>query len=222
MRRKYEPNPGTTFAQARVQRGDSVTNSLVRALTPVEFFKEQVEAACDRANLHPQPLTSYYVVSLLSEFTHLGSTPTTEAMTSNEALGIKLARALQSGGTDQRIGLKQVGDVSLFITGFFSDSLRRSLVDVDYYVTIGGYAYGSLGATDDLLSPIFAELSDKFVLFVDVLTDVSERTSLTSHSDLLRLYEKWVRTGSKRNGDLLAERGIVPNASIVQASRLIQ
>jgi hypothetical protein len=199
-----------------------VTNSLVHAQSPVEFFKEQVEAACERVKVHPQPLTSYYVVSLLSEFTHLGSTPATAAMTSNEALGVKLARALQSGGSDQRRGLKQVGDLSLFITGFFSDSLRRSLVDVDYYVSLGGYAYRSLGATDDTLSPIFAELSDKFVLFVDVLSDVSERASLTSDSDLLRLYEKWVRTGSRRNGDLLAERGIVPNASIAQASRLIQ
>lgn len=197
-------------------------HSLVRAESPLEFFKEQVEAACQRQHLHPQPHTSYYVVSLLAEFTHLGSTPAGEAMTSNEALGIKFARALQSGGSHQRLGLKQVGDVSLFISGFFSDSLRRSLVDVDYYVSLGGYAYGSLGASDDVLSPIFAELADKFVLFVDVLTDVSERTSLTSHTDLLRLYEKWVRTGSKRNGDLLAEKGIVPNASIVQASRKLQ
>ena len=199
-----------------------MTNSLVRAQSPLEFFKEQVEAACERQNLRPQPLTSYYVVSLLSQFTHLGSTPTAEAMASNEALAIKFARALQSGGSHQRAGLKQVGDLSLFISGFFSDSLRRSPVDVDYYVSLGGYAYGSLGASDDALSPIFAELADKFVLFVDVLTDVSERASLSSHSDLLRLYEKWVRTGSKRNGELLAERGIVPNASIAAASRRIQ
>ncbi len=199
-----------------------MTNSVVRAQSPLEFFKEQVEAACERQNLRPQPLTSYYVVSLLSEFTHIGATPTGEAMKSNEALGIKFARALQSGGTDQRVGLKQVGDLSLFITGFFSDSLRRSLVDVDYYVSLGGSAYGSLGASDDVLSPIFAELADKFVLFVDVLTDVSERTALTSDSDVLRLYEKWVRTGSKRNGELLAEKGIVPNASIVAGSRRLQ
>ena len=73
--------------------------------------------------------------------------------------------------------------------------------------------YRSLGTTDDTLSPIFAELSEKFVAFVDVLSEVSARTSLTSDADLLRLYEKWVRTGSRRNGDLLAERGIVPNAT---------
>ena len=199
-----------------------MATSLVHAQSALEFFKEQVEAACVRQQLHPQPLTSYYVVSLLAEFTHLGSSPVTEAMTSNEALGVKLARALQSAGRGQRLGLKQVGDVSLFISGFFSDSLRRSLVDVDYYVSIGGHAYASLSANEDAMAPIFAELSDKFVAFVDVLNDVSDRASLSSQSDLLRLYEKWVRTGSKRNGDLLVEQGIVPNASVAAASRRIQ
>lgn len=190
-----------------------MAESLVRAQTPVEFFKEQVEAACERQRLQAQPLTSYYVVSLLSEFIHLGNASASDAVGSGEALGVKLLRALDRGGSMQRLGLKQVGDASLFISGFFSDSLRRSLVDVDYYVSLGGYAYRSLGTSDDTLSPIFAELSDKFLAFVDVLSEVSARTQLTNDSDVLRLYEKWLRTGSRRNGDLLAERGIVPNAS---------
>jgi hypothetical protein len=186
----------------------------------LEFFKEQVEAVCERQRVFPQPLTAYYIVSLLGEFTHIGNRAA-EAMVSQEPLALRFARALQSAGSDQRTGLKQVGDVSLFISGFFSDSLRRSLVDVDYYVSLGGYAYGSLGQSSDALSPIFTELSEKFPAFVDVLSEVSERASLTSDSDLLRLYEKWMRTGSRRNGDLLAEKGIVPNESLVKSPRVI-
>ena len=34
------------------------------------------------------------------------------------------------------------------------------------------------------------------------------------------LYEKWLRTRSRRSGDLLASRGIVPNASV--GSRFVQ
>ena len=67
---------------------------------------------------------------------------------------------------------------------------------------------------------MFDELAAKFPAFVDVLGEVSERTALTSNADLLRLYEKWLRTRSRRSGDLLAARGIVPNASI--GSRFIQ
>jgi hypothetical protein len=190
-----------------------MAESLVHTQSPVEFFKEQVEAACDRQHLHPQPLTCYYVVSLLAEFMHCGRAGASEAMVSDEPLGVRLLRAINSGGTSQRLGLKQVGDASLFISGFFSDSLRRSLVDVDYYVSLGGYAYRSLVNSDDSLSPIFEELSANFVSFVDVLSDVSARTSLTNDTDVLRLYEKWVRSGSRRSGNLLAERGIVPTAA---------
>ena len=197
-----------------------MAESLVHTQSPVEFFKEQVEAACDRQHLHPQPLTSYYIVSLLTDFVHRDRAGT-PGVGSSEPLAVTLLRAINSGGTTQRLGLKQVGDASLFISGFFSDSLRRSLVDVDYYVSLGGYAYRSLVSSDDTLSPIFEELSDKFIAFVDVLSDVSARASLTNDADLLRLYEKWVRTGSRRNGDLLVENGILPNPSVTP-SRMVQ
>jgi hypothetical protein len=94
-------------------------------------------------------------------------------------------------------------------------------VDVDYYMALGGYAYGSLGKFDEeRLAALFAELAQRFGEFADVLAEVSERAGLTSNTDLLRLYEKWLRTGSRRNGQLLAEKGIVPNASI--GSRFMQ
>ncbi len=32
-----------------------------------------------------------------------------------------------------------------------------------------------------------------------------------AEDDLLRLYERWLKTGSRRSGQLLAERGVVPN-----------
>jgi hypothetical protein len=161
------------------------------------------------------------LVSLLADFAQHDSGPT-HALTSDEALGVTLMRALQGGGTEQRLGLKHVGDVSLFVAGFFSDSLRRSLVDVDYYMSLGGYAYRSLATIDHTLSPVFDELSERFGTFVDILADVSEQTGSSGDRDLLRLYERWVRTGSRRDGDRLADRGIVPNLSALPGWRRLQ
>ena len=198
-----------------------VAPSLVHAHSAEEFFKHEVEAACRRQSLRPQPHTAYYVVRLLSAFARSGSAPA-QALASNEALGMLFVRALDAGGSRQRLELQQVGDLSLFITGFFSDSLRASLVDVDYYMSLGGHAYRSLGTIDHALSPTFAELSEKFSAFVDVLADVSDHTTLAGSNDLLRVYERWVRTGSRRDGELLAERGIVPNPSAVKGARTLQ
>lgn len=195
--------------------------SLVHAHSAEEYFKEEVEAACRRQALRPQPLTEYYVVRLLSAFARADSGPV-QTLKSNDALGVMLVRALNGGGSRQRLELQQVGDVALFIAGFFSDSLRASLVDVDYYMSLGGRAYGSLGAIDHALSPTFAELAEKFGEFVDVLADVSDHTSLAGNQDLLRVYERWVRTGSRRDGERLVDRGIVPNVAIVEGSRTIQ
>ena len=67
---------------------------------------------------------------------------------------------------------------------------------------------------------MFDELAEKFSGFVDVLGEVSERTGLTSNTDLLRLYERWLRTKSRRSGDLLVKQGIVPTASA--STRFVQ
>lgn len=191
--------------------------TLVHNESPVEYFRGLVESALDHQHLAVHDLTSFYVVNLLAGFVHLDRAPVAD---DDEALGVRLMKALQSAGFVQRDGLRRVGDTSLFISGFFSDSLNRSLVDVDYYIQLGERAYGSLARQgDDAFSDVFDELATKFAGLVDVLTEVSERSGLTSSTDVLRLYEKWVRTGSRRSGDKLVARGIVPNASV---SRLIQ
>ena len=187
------------------------------AESPVEYFRELVESAIERQRVDARELTTFYLVNLLCGFVaRAGGNPSDD-----QPLALRLGQALEAGGREQRALLRQLGDVSLFTSGYFSDSLRRKVVDVDYYVSLGGYAYGSLSRQEaNSFAAVFAELSQKFVAFVDILSEVSERSGLTSNADLLRLYEKWLRTGSRRNGQLLVERGLVPNASI--GSRFLQ
>jgi hypothetical protein len=185
---------------------------MVRRESAVEYFKELVDGAIEHQRLHATDLAAYYVVQMLATF---AERPAPDAGADETPLAIRLAQALDSGGAKQRVTLKQVGDVSLFVSGFFSDSLKRKLVDVDYYASIGGYAYQALSRVEsDAVSAVFAELGDKFLGFVDVLAEVSERTQCASNADLLRLYERWLKTGSPRSGQLLVERGVVPNASV--------
>ena len=184
--------------------------------TPTEYFKELVESALSRQQLHANELTSYYLVDLLCRFMRPGDRiPFSDDHA--EPLALRLGRALDCGGMEQRARLRNLGDFSLFMSGFFSDSLNRRAVDVDYYVSMGEYAYGSLSRRDtDAFGEVFSELARKFVPFVDVLSDVSEQSGIRSSVDVLRLYEKWLRTGSPRDGKRLVDRGILPNASIGQ------
>jgi hypothetical protein len=182
--------------------------------SPAEYFKDLVESSLARQHLRANELTSYYLVDLLCRFMRPDRRIPFCDDTS-EPLALRLRRALESGGMEQRARLRNLGDFSLFTSGFFSDSLNRRSVDLDYYVSMGEYAYGSLSRRDtDAFGEVFTELARKFVTYMDVLADISERTGGTGSTDVLRLYERWLRTGSARDGQRLAGRGLVPNASL--------
>ena len=186
--------------------------SLVHSETPAQYFRELVEAALERQRLQASEFTAFYIVNLLTTFIQLNRE--LRAGLEDEPLALQLSRALETGGSSRRHALRVLGDVSLFVAGFFPDSLSRRLVDVDYYAALGGYAYESLSHCErGNFAPVFAELGSRFLSFVDVLSEVSERCALATNTDLLRIYEKWLRTGSRRDGQLLLERGIVPHVS---------
>lgn len=185
-----------------------------------EYFREAVGEAMSARQLRATDLTQYYLVNLLCQFVRPDARADQQEL--DEPLAFRLGRALESGGFEQRTRLRRLGDISLFMSGFFPDSFRRRTVDVDYYKSMGEYAYGSLSrAGHDTFADVFRELSVKFVGFMDVLALVSERShgssSASAGGDTLRLYEKWLRTGSVQDGQRLVARGVVPNQSIGSA-----
>jgi hypothetical protein len=128
-----------------------------------------------------------------------------------------LADALEapSAAARQR-ALQRLGDVSLFIAGFFARSFARRLVDIDYHIAMGGNAYSALADTMQrsmsgrCVAAIYAQLADKFQRLVDALNEVSEMSHRHSDADILRLYEIWLKTGSRRAHGLLRQLGVRP------------
>ncbi len=133
-----------------------------------------------------------------------------------------MADAAEASNTVERtFSLQRIGDVALFIAGFFADSLAHKLVDLDYYIYMGGTAYGSL--SDEIrgtprgraFADVYRELARKFQAVVDVLNEVRDGARRSSDIDLLRTYEIWLRTGSRRAASLLRQNGVVPMQNAV-------
>lgn len=187
----------------------------VRGESPVEFFKDAVERAMRRQRVETSEWTVYYLVNLLASQVWAGGTGRS---TDDEPLGLRWVRAMQAADGSNRHDLRQIGDQALFVVGFFGDSLQRRFVDVSYYVSIGGHAYRRLAQMDsDAFSDVFGELSEKFVPVVDVLSDISDRTMPATNQHVLRIYERWLQTGSRRDLARLAERGLsAPPARRIQ------
>jgi hypothetical protein len=181
-----------------------------------EYFMKSVAASMQRNSVEVDEQTSCYVVDLLTLYSR------SEALFDYGEKGpeltpvaLVLAEAVDRGREELNQALKRVGDQSLFIAGFLGEGLSRSLVDVDYYVSMGGSAYAALSCSSRrsirgaALKKVFAELAENFLDFVDVLSDLRTQAQ-SSEQDLLRLYETWARTGSRRSARQLRSRGIEP------------
>lgn len=177
-----------------------------------EFFHEVVTEALEDTSVEASEPAGWYLVGLLGDFTRVRPT--------DEPLGMKLAQASNDPGERVRT-LKQVGDTSLYITGYFSQSLSRSLVDADYYVGLGQNAYGQLARYQGgSISEVYAELADKFPAFVDVLAKVRKRIAINENqtTDVSKLYEIWLRTREEWVEDKLKEAGVLvdPGTKVIQ------
>lgn len=187
-----------------------------------DWFHQSISGALERRHVEAQPQTEHYMVHLATGFAR--SEKLSEAANEHgrglKPLASLLADAFECASLEERQqGLRRLGDVALFVAGFFSDYLNHRPVDADYYSHMGGSAYGMLAELpprslrDAALAEVFTELAQKFGEFVDVLNEVAQQARVFDERDLLRLYELWVRTGSRRAADKLRELGVQPALS---------
>src|SRR5260370_21116025 len=176
--------------------------SLVAVSSLREFFRDAFHAASEHQRLDIDEQAEQYVVNLLTMFSRADAlyerTP--------EGLRIKplehmIAEALEAPTAIARQrSLQRLGDVSLFVAGFFARSFARKLIDIDYHIAMGGNAYSSLADTMQrsmsgrCLAAIYAQLAQKFQRLVDALNEVSEMSYRHTDADILRLYEAWMET----------------------------
>jgi hypothetical protein len=184
-----------------------------------EFFKDALHEALERQHLAVEDQTEHYVVNMLTLFSRSEALyEKTPDGTRIKPLVVMLSEALEARSAgDRNRGLQRLGDVSLFVAGFFARSFARKLVDIDYHIAMGGRAYSTLADSlnrgrGHVLAQVFAELAEKFQPMVDALNDVSETSYQHSDKDVLRLYELWVKTGSRRSYEILRKLGVDPSA----------
>jgi hypothetical protein len=198
-------------------------NTSPTGLVPVanlrEFFRDSLRGAVAKQHLKVEDQTEHYIVNLLTLFAR------SEALYEHSAEGtrlkplvVMLSEALEASSPhDRHRGLQRLGDVSLFVAGFFAQSFARKLVDIDYHIAMGGRAYGTLAVSlgrgpRRVLGAVFAELAHKFQPLVDALNELAETAYRHSDRDILRLYEIWLKTGSQRSYKILERLGVRPTA----------
>src|SRR5262249_53772352 len=125
-------------------------------------------------------------------------------------VALQLAQAQHAAPDEKFKGLKDIGDKTLYLSGFFADSLSRGLVDAGYYMSLGESAYrqlsGMVGATrgsaTELFRDIYAELGARFGTFVSVLKQIRQGMSFGAGAGNVIMLEKSglfvVESGTKK------------------------
>ena len=198
-------------------------------LTPVanlvEFFRDGFAKALAHQHVSLDEHTSHYVVSLLAlysrtEVSHRDLRPGQRWVSLSGLLEQASAAACAA---EREALLQRLGDVALFAAGFFAHGFERRLVDMDYYIAMGGRAYGTLAAEQvsrprSTLCGVFGELARKFHGVVDAIGEISDSARVWRPNDVLRLYELWLKTGSHRAQGLLRRLGVAPLQSSLRLS----
>ncbi|MEO1245007.1 MAG: hypothetical protein AAFX56_04900 [Pseudomonadota bacterium] len=185
-----------------------------------DYFRESIDSVMAGQGVEVDPHATHYVVNVMTLFSRSEDFYDDDGETFGiRPLALMLADAADAPSPEQRnLILRRIGDVTLFVAGFFVDTLRDKAVDIDYYTHMGESAYGSLSDEvrgtfhGNAFADIYLELATKFRILTDVLNEVRDSTGLRSEQDLLRTYEIWRKTGSRRAEKVLRQQGIVPLA----------
>jgi hypothetical protein len=196
--------------------GECMTIQPVSSLK--EFFRDALHDALAHQHVAVEGETEHYVVNLLTLFSDADALFERDGSQRSrlKPLAMMLSEAVDAPTHEAQFrALQRLGDVSLFIAGFFSAGFARKLVDIDYHIAMGGRAYGTLAencgpARGRTMRQVFGELAAKFTPMVDALNEISETSYQHSDRDRLRLYELWVKTGSERSRKLLRKLGLEP------------
>lgn len=186
-----------------------------------DYFRTSIDDVIAQQGVEIDPHATHYVVNMMTLFSRSEELYEDDGATYGlKPLAIMLADANDAPSPEHRNQiLQRIGDVALFVSGFFVDSLAHKAVDIDYYIHMGVNAYGSL--SDEVrhsfrgrvFADIFCELAAKFHVLTDVLNEVRDSAASESDANLMRTYEIWRKTGSKRAEDILRRQGVVPLAT---------
>ncbi|HEY6079906.1 MAG TPA: hypothetical protein VIW29_13925 [Polyangiaceae bacterium] len=179
------------------------------------FFHDVVDDAMRKKHVEATEAAEYYLVSLLIDYARPAA-QATEAF--ERPLTLLLDEALHAPGQERFERLRVLGDGVLYVSGFFAPHLETRGVEVRYVTQLGARAYDGAGkmlrgASGDAAPDLFFELASNFERFAELLSAVAEKLSLAaapSSVGLLKLYERWLKTGSEELGSELLERGVLP------------
>lgn len=195
---------------------------IVTSASVTGFFDDAVKDAIRARGIDVTDAASRYIVGVLTDYARPDSRAEAALDKSLTLLLDEALNVMEPGERFER--LRSLGDGVLYACGFFPDHFEARGVEQAYVMGIGSRAYDGAGSILKVGSStsleaqaegidIFGELAGKFAGVVALVRDVAEgciARGTAGSAGVVKLYERWLRTGSSRLADALSEKGIAP------------
>jgi hypothetical protein len=184
---------------------------IIRRANTAEFFRTRIHNAINHSGVETSEMAEFYIVNLLDQYREVSKLFADEGDGPVlKPLALILDEAERADALARRACLKKLGDTALYIAGFFTDHVHKSLVNLDYYISMGGTAYCTLSTLQRkrAIQELYYELATKFSALVRVIADVSPWSQHIDNQRLVRLYAMWLESGDERIEAILKREGI--------------
>ena len=182
-----------------------------------EFFEDIVADAIQNRGYETTEAASTYLVALLADYSRPGQLG---EETLSRPLTLLLDEALHTAGQERFERLRTLGDGVLYVSGFFGEHFETRGIEQSYVSTLGASAYENAaamlrhgGPNEGAAPDLFRELAEKFRMFMRLVADIADSLRAQSASTdraVIKLYERWLQTGSTPIAEALTSYGLVP------------
>lgn len=185
--------------------------------TTQAYFFELLQEAQKRFDTKLSTQTEAYLVRMLS------SMRPTKLPAEQDTLFHRFAQALEAEDVlSSYRQFRALGDTSLRSAGWFCEHLDKRGLTLRYVTQMGMRAYDSaqslaqsgITSSDVESHEVFSELACRFEEAVLLLGDVRESTTLRTPQDVVKLYDRWKKTGSPVLAARLRDEGVYPQAHL--------
>ena len=133
-----------------------------------------------------------------------------EGKVKEKVLGMKLLEASHLSKEHQRRTYQEVGEMSLVLCGYFSESVNKKIIDIHYYAKLGKMAYGYLNH----LTPSFLDIPSFYGMVATSFEPVTSLIAILASKNRFNgsnsLFDRVMRDEQVSDLEMLTS-GMIPN-----------
>ena len=192
----------------KIDRGGySMHNNKIILSTNLKAFFFNNLSEINKKSLCPVPESIiFYSSDVLNKFAlSQDFFETSDGKVREKILGLKLLEATQFSREEQKKIYKEVGDMSLMVCGYFSKSVNKKIIDIQYYSQLGKMAYSHLNS----VNPTFLDIPSFYGMVATCFETLTTLMAILAEKD---------RQG---DGDNLILTKILNNENVTEKEMLV-